>query len=321
MILPAEVRESDLNRNTEAFVRGYNQAWSGYLASSAALYDTHDRRLWEGEFDSWAAYYRSLPGRITKQRASEMVRLGELYVRFSDNFVLGCSACNGSGEVDSPLAARGICAKCDGSGRSRFMEPVDIRRMKFLPSKVKPEDEDAGECIEAALTLRKQDFEAFLKEREGHPDPDRAAQEEAAARYEKMRERKLGEFLALQKWTSKRFRAYCRTLPCCFSGLQDPKRVEGHHVRPKGRGGDDLMNIAPIAHDIHRLIEDKHWQEVAVRYLDFKPDPEMGGATNNFEAMNWAEDHMRQAAKSALIAYLTDIDREAPERHLEGEDR
>ena len=171
----------------------------------------------------------------------------------------------------------------------------DIKRLDFLALRERWTHPEAERLLESAKRLDAREWEAEKAELlEGLNEE--AAQEKA----EKLVLHRLQKARAQSatggtRWQSKFFRRWVATQPCAVTGKSKFGEVHPAHIKSRGSGADDFLNIVPLHHSVHRLQHDKGWGAV-------------------FEQFGLSEEILWTKAGEILIGWLIECDSQL--RHL-----
>ena len=68
------------------------------------------------------------------------------------------------------------------------------------------------------------------------------------------------------RWESPYFRRWVATQPCVITGKSQFGEIHSAHIKSRGSGGEDFLNVVPLHHEVHRLQHDQGWEWVFDRY-------------------------------------------------------
>lgn len=312
-------RERDLENAKRVLHACRGEIFKVWVITCRVLSEVRRQRLWKLDeahsFEQWSV-------RETGHSRSQIYRwlhfYEGLYLKHEAVFYLPCpnpeDDCeNGEFWVRDETAGEdegywAICPHCDGKSKLLREIPSPKRLLEGLSTY--HDHPGIERLVEAALTIPKEDHAGWKAElmevTEGISRDEAAerAQAEAAHKAKAVQRRELGEFLSKQKWTSRRYRSFVRSLPCCFSGSHEnetPWPVDPHHVVPDRK--QDFENLAPVRRDIHTLIEDKKWTHITEQFFTVA-ELEAAEEESGRIAYDLVRHKLKLASRAAMIAYL-----------------
>ena len=138
----------------------------------------------------------------------------------------------------------------------------DIKRLDFLSLRERWTHPEAERLLESAKHLDTREWEAEKAEVLAGLN-EAAAQEQAERivvhRLEKARTRSA---TGGTRWQSRFFRQWVGLQPCVVTGKSKFGEVHPAHIKTRGSGGDDFLNVIPLHSRVHRFQHDKGWGAV-----------------------------------------------------------
>ena len=142
----------------------------------------------------------------------------------------------------------------------------DVKRLDFLALKDRWTHPKAAQLLESAKYLDAREWEAEKAELLEGLD-ENAAQEKAETiilqRLEKVRAQSA---TGGTRWFSDYFKKWVATQPCVITGKFKFGEIHAAHIKSRGSGGDDFLNVIPLHHEVHRLQHDQGWDKVFEKF-------------------------------------------------------
>ncbi len=142
----------------------------------------------------------------------------------------------------------------------------DVKRLDFLALKGRWQHPQAEQLLESAKTLDSKEWEAEkaqLLEGLDETEAQEKAERIILQRIEKIRTQST---TGGTRWESPYFRRWVSTQPCVITGKSKFGEIHSAHIKTRGSGGEDFLNVVPLYHEVHRLQHDQGWERVFDRY-------------------------------------------------------